>query len=217
MRWGRRRGRGYSAVAVPEITDLTVSCEAYYALDGDGLDATVNNHDATLAGATYTTGILGSAMNSATSEDVAATLTLGACSISAWVFFDATSAAHTATAGFRGSSVTRFQLAVNRTSTNATLSVAGGAATAWKTGITTAAWHHYAVTTKGDGVTRCYFDGAHTATLSGTPVSGLAVDVLRIAANVRAILDEASFYIRELSPANVAALYNGGVGDNPFV
>lgn len=205
-------GGNTAPVALP----LTSGIVAYYALNNNGNDSSPNARNMTLAGATYGTGILLQDLVTANTDTAAYVATLAACSVSMWFWFDPTSAAHLAQAGFKNGGTSQFLITGNRITATASVTVGGVGSTTIASSVTTGAWHHAVCTSDGGGVIRTYFDGAFVTNITGT-TAGLATDTLFLGANIRSFLDEVGFWSRELTPANVASLYNGGVGKNPYI
>lgn len=212
----RRRSGPSGGGTAPVALGLTSGVVAYYALTNNGNDSSPNARNMTLAGATYGTGILDQDLVSSSADTAAYVATLGACSISAWFFFDATSAAQVGNMGFRSGATKQLEFSFSRISVSASLAVAGGGAVTFQTSIATAAWHHVVCTSDGGGVIRTYFDGAFAANVAGS-TGGLTVDTVSLAANIRVFIDEVGFWSRELTVANIASLWNGGLGKNPYV
>lgn len=207
-----------SGVGPPRASTARISSRtglvAYYRLDNSLSDSSGNGRDLTGSPAYGSPGKLGSNhLASGTNTLTGLSVPYTGLTVSCWVQFDNTGAVaqgaifFTAPAGIFGfRPLNQFRQ----------VQVRLGATTVLTSPVVTAsAWHHFAVTCDSSGNITLYVDGAVTGTASGGPTPD-SFSALTVGASVsRILVDEAAFHSRDLTAAEVAALYNSGTGFDP--
>ena len=207
---------GKSAAVDP--ADLQIGCEAYYALDDNGNDSSTNARHLN-AGLSYTTGgILGQCTRDGSGAKNGIAVAAVPMTLSCWFRPGGTlgdgngewsvwSQDFSRMFGVRAirndiGSVARVRTVFDN--------VAGDATST----ITLNAWSHVALICESTGC-RLFLNGQLSQTLAAK-TSFTAENVWIDPTTSRMFIDECAWWSRALSFAEVAALYNGGVGLNPY-
>lgn len=212
---------------------LTTGLLSWYKLDSDSTDS-AGSSDGTDTGITYSTGKIGNAAYFDNTDRITATLSQapsasGAFTIAGWIYLADTSAMYHGF-GLRDFNLFEypsFEIRVHSGNNLQWIISKGGTNFKYylKSTVGASAWIHVAFTTNGSTL-KAYFNGADesasfTTAGSGAVTSDLTSALVKLgsseASSFRGRMDMVGFWSRALSAAEVAELYNSGLGlDYPF-
>ena len=197
-------------------------------------DSAGNGNNGTLTnGPTWTTGQIGGALAFDNTNDYVAvpnstSLNItGQITLAAWIYKPSTPAGVYNTIIAKGNNGTRLQYTLSTWGTELLMGMCNGANAAcgydesWVSGVITTGWQHVAATyNDATNTVKLYRNGV-PLTLSGNNINTMSMqsntDGLRIGMLVsgepgNATIDDARVYNRALTDAEIARLYNGGLG-----